>query len=223
MTAVPDSERVELPDPLRSAVVRDLRAVRPLRGPGARVLWLLPIAGILLIGSVLAFGLRIDSPRLGLMLTWGLSIGQMAASLVLMRAALQEAVPGTTLSRRAIGLAFGTGMSAVVTITWITWLASPTTIPLRAVAYVWRICFGATILTALPALILAGLLVARAFPLRPRLAGALYGLAAGLMADAGWRLFCHYSDPAHVFGAHSLAVAVTTLLGVALSARLSPR
>ena len=42
----------------------------------------------------------------------------------------------------------------------------------------------------------------RAFPLRPRIAGALYGLGAGLMADAGWRLFCHFSNPAHVFGAH---------------------
>ena len=30
------------------------------------------------------------------------------------------------------------------------------------------------------------------FPLRPRLAGALYGVGAGLMSDAGWRLFCHF-------------------------------
>ena len=51
------------------------------------------------------------------------------------------------------------------------------------------------------------------------LAGALCGLAAGLMADAGWRLFCHYSDPAHVFGAHTLAILITTATGSLLCGR----
>jgi hypothetical protein len=37
------------------------------------------------------------------------------------------------------------------------------------------------------------------------------------MADAGWRLFCHFSDPAHVIGAHVLAVGATCLIGVALA------
>jgi hypothetical protein len=58
------------------------------------------------------------------------------------------------------------------------------------------------------------LLVARAFPLRPRLAGALYGIGAGLIADAGWRLFCHFSDPVHVFGAHTLGIAVVVLIAI---------
>ena len=71
-------------------------------------------------------------------------------------------------------------------------------------AYVWGVCLTGTVVSALPALAVAGWLAARAFPLRPRLAGALYGVGAGLMADAGWRLFCHFSDPAHVFGAHTL-------------------
>ena len=44
----------------------------------------------------------------------------------------------------------------------------------------------------MPALIVAALLAARAFPLRPGVAGALYGLGCGLIADAGLRLYCEY-------------------------------
>ena len=81
----------------------------------------------------------------------------------------------------------------------------------------WGVCLTGTIVSALPALAVAGWLAARAFPLRPRLAGALYGVGAGLMADAGWRLFCHFSHPAHVFGAHTLGIVVTGMLGVLLA------
>jgi hypothetical protein len=222
-TVGPEGGRLELPSRLRAAVERDLQPVTALPVPGRRALALVPFALILLVASVLAFGLRIDAPRLGPALTWGASILQMLLALALIRAALQEAVPGTTLSRRAIGIALGTALIAVLTITWTTWNASPTWIPRQAVAFVWRVCLGATILSALPALAVSGWLVARAFPLRPRIAGALYGLGAGLMADAGWRLFCHYSDPTHVLGAHTLAVVITTILGVLLAGRLACR
>ena len=147
----------------------------------------------------------------------------MFLGLVLIAAALREAVPGTTLTRRALGTAFATVPIAIATITWATWIVSPTRIAPWAALYVWRICFGATILTALPALALSGWLVARAFPLRPRFAGALYGLGAGLLADAGWRLFCHFSDPAHVFGAHTAAIGVTCVLGIATATVLARR
>jgi hypothetical protein len=87
------------------------------------------------------------------------------------------------------------------------------------VAYVWTVCVAGTIASALPVMAIAGWLVARAFPLRPRVAGALYGIGAGLIADAGWRLFCHYSDPMHVFGAHTLAIVVVMAIGVGISRR----
>jgi hypothetical protein len=204
-----------VPPALHEAVARDLRPVRPLAPPVVRALWLTPLALVLLVTSVVAFGLRRDAPALGFALTWGASSLQMLLGLGLIAAALREAVPGTSLTRRALGTAFVTAVIAVVTITWSTWTSSPTRIAPWAVVSVWRICFGATILTALPALALSGWLVARAFPLRPRFAGALYGLGAGLLADAGWRLFCHFSDPTHVFGAHTAAIAVTCVLGVA--------
>ncbi len=40
---------------------------------------------------------------------------------------------------------------------------------------------------------------------------------AGLMADAGWRLFCHFSEPAHVLGAHLLAIIAAGLCGAVLA------
>jgi hypothetical protein len=222
-SAKPFDQDRSLPPALRDAIAGDLRPVHPLRAPFVRALWLAPLALLLLVGSVAAFGLRRDSPGLGLALTWGASSLQMLLGLALIAAALREAVPGTSLTRRALGTAFATAVIAVVTITWATWTSSPTRIAPWAVVSVWRICFGATILTALPALALSGWLVARAFPLRPRFAGALYGLGAGLLADAGWRLFCHFSDPAHVLGAHTAAIAVTCVLGVATAHVLARR
>jgi hypothetical protein len=206
-----------VPRELREAIARDLKPVSPLAPPVVRAIGVVPLGVLLLIGAVIVFGLRADAIRLGVFLTWGASALQMTLGLILVAASLREAVPGTTLSRRALGAVFGTALIAVLTITWMTWSVSPTTIQPGFVGFVWRVCVAGTILSALPALAVSGWLVARAFPLRPRLAGAIYGLGAGLMADAGWRLFCHFSDPSHVIGAHVLAVAVTCLIGVALA------
>ena len=218
-----DRSDLTLPPALRAAVVADFEPVRPLRPPHQRAGWLLPFAAVLLVGSVLVFGLRVDAPALGRVLTWGASTLQMLLGLALVAAALREAIPGTTLTRRALGVAFASALIAVVTVTWMTWSASNVLAAPRTFGFVWRICFGATILTALPAMLMAGWLVARAFPLRPRIAGALYGLGAGLMADAGWRLFCHFSVPSHVFGAHTLAILATCGLGAITASLFSRR
>jgi hypothetical protein len=204
----------ELSPQLRAKISRNLRPVAPLARPLTRTLWLVPLALLLLVAAVVMFGLRRDAPALGLGLTWIASTLQAILGLALVAASLREAVPGTTLSRRIVGATFGTALVAVIAITWLTWSASRTTIASGFVAYVWRVCVAGTIATALPALAVSGWLVARAFPLRPALAGALYGVGAGLMADAGWRLFCHFSDPVHVIAAHVLAVATVGILGV---------
>lgn len=215
-TSLPQ-EGPSVPAALREALERDIHPVSPLPPPSRRVLPLVPVGLVLLVGSVAAFGLRGDAGEIGPLLTWGASAAQMALGLVAMAAALREAVPGTTLTRRALGTVAGTAVIAIVTITWTTWWTSPTTIAPGAVGFVWRVCVAGTVLAALPALMLAGWLVARAFPLRPRVAGALYGLGAGLLADAGWRLFCHYADPVHVLGAHTLAVGMAVVLGAVAS------
>jgi hypothetical protein len=64
-----------------------------------------------------------------------------------------------------------------------------------------------------PALVIAAILAGRACPVRPAVAGALYGLGCGLVANAGLRLYCDYSTPLHVLFAHGGAVFGVTLMG----------
>ena len=205
------------PADLRRAIANDLRPVVPLASPFRRTLLLIPLAIVLLFAAPAIFGYRRDAPALGVSLTWLASIAQMVLGLAITAAALREAVPGTTLSRRAVGAAFGLALFAAFAITWLTWRASATTIAPGFVGYVWRVCLAGTILSALPLLAAAGWLAARAFPLRPRIAGALYGVGAGLVADAGWRLFCHFSDPAHVLQSHTVAILLLGFLGATLT------
>ena len=212
-----------VPPALRSAIEADLRPVQPLASPWRRVLWLAPVALVLLVISAAVFGLRVDSPDLGLPLTWGASILQMLVGLAVMGFALREAVPGTLLTRRTAGLVLATGIVLILAITWTTWATSQTFVPPRINTAVWVICVLGTIVGALPALLIAAWLVRRAYPLRPALAGALYGLGAGLLSDAGWRLFCHFSDPNHVVGAHMLAVLMVAVAGAGLAKVLNRR
>lgn len=213
-------EPSSMPPALRDAVARDLHPVAPLPPPTRRAVVLVPLALVLLVASSALFGVRVDSPRLGLLLTWGASVLQMAFALVVMAAALREAVPGTLLPRHVLQLLLGAAVAGVLALTWLTWSVSPTTIRPLAVVFVWQVCVAGTYVSALPTLAVAAWLVRRAYPLRPWIAGALCGLGAGLLADAGWRLFCHYSDPSHVLGAHALAILLATLTGAAAARRL---
>jgi hypothetical protein len=72
---------------------------------------------------------------------------------------------------------------------------------------------------ALPSLAISAWLVARALPTRPALTGGAYGLAIGLMTDAGMRLFCVVDEPLHVFAAHG-GVILIGAAGGALTATL---
>jgi hypothetical protein len=77
-------------------------------------------------------------------------------------------------------------------------------------------CFRAAWLASLPALLASTALVARALPTRPVVAGALYGLGSGLMADAGLRLFCDFTAPTHFIAAHAGAVVAAIGAGALL-------
>jgi hypothetical protein len=43
------------------------------------------------------------------------------------------------------------------------------------------------------------------------------------MSDAGWRLFCHFSEPAHVLAGHLGGIALATIIGAWLARRLVAR
>jgi hypothetical protein len=215
------SEHVaQVPDALRAQLAADYAPVKPLAAPLTRALWMLPLAILTLFAAQFVFEFRVDAQRLGWGGTWGLSIAQVVFGLIVVAAALREAVPGRTWSRAATALWIGLPVAIVIAITWASWEASP--VRLRGGWYfVGGLCLAGSIVSALPAVALASILAARAYPTRPAVAGALLGLGAGLMADAGWRLFCHFSEPAHVLSAHLGGVLISMLIGSFLAKRLT--
>lgn len=207
------SNLAEPPPALRELVAGDLKPVTPLRAPWIRASATLPCAFLLLIAAPVIFGLREDMARLGWGLTWGASLLQIGVGMRLIVLALREAVPGRAMSGVGFATAIAAAMGCVTAVAMVTWAVSPIRITTESVTYVSVFCFVHTLVAAVPVMVLAGFLVARAYPLRPHVAGALYGAAAGLLSDAGWRLFCHYSDPLHVIPTHLGAVVAATLLG----------
>jgi hypothetical protein len=207
-----------MPSALRDRLVADYGAVRALPSPWMRAMWLLPLAVIALIAAPIAFNVRQDAPRLGWLYLWGFSLLQCAIGFMVVAAALRESVPGRGWSRGALAVWLTVPIAVVVVVTIASWQFSP--VLLRGRWWlVWGVCFSGSAATALPVVALASVLAARAYPTRPALAGALIGLGAGLMADAGWRLFCHFSEPSHVLSAHLAAVIASAAIGSLLATR----
>ena len=208
------------PAELRARLAADYRPVRALPSPWARALWILPFALVALVAAPVAFSVRPDAPSLGWIGMWGFSIAQTLLGLLVVGAALRESIPGRDWSRTAIGLWIALPLLAVVALTLYSWETSPVTL-LRGFWMVGGLCFAGSAATALPVVALASILAARAYPTRPAVAGAMLGLGAGLMADAGWRIFCHFSEPAHVLSAHLAAVIMSTIIGAIAALRFS--
>jgi len=209
-----------VPPALRARLAANYAPVRPLSPPAARVLWLLPFAVVSLVAARAVFQLRVDASRLGWVGTWGFSLAQVAIGLLVVAAALKEAVPGRALSRGVAALWLTLPVLLLVGITIASWNLSPVHIRSEWLA-ISGMCLAGSAVSSLPVVALASVLAARAYPTRPHLAGALLGLGGGLMADAGWRLFCHFSEPAHVLAAHFGGVLVAVVAGTALVTQLA--
>lgn len=210
------SEPPALPPVLRARLASDFHVVRPLAPPLARAMGVLPFAVLALVAAPWWFDLRVDAPRLGWLQSWGWSLAQSMAGLALVAAALRESIPGRKWGRGQLAPWLALPVALVVVVTWTTFEASPINLD-RAWAWIGLLCFTGSLATALPGVALAAILASRAWPTRPAIAGLLGGLGAGLMADAGWRLFCHFSEPGHVLGAHLLAVIAAGLCGAVLA------
>lgn len=211
-----------VPAVLLQQVAQDLRPVRPLASPWRRALTLAPVGLLLLVGVPAFWGWRqnvaqLDASVMWGAMVWGLSGLQTLAGLLIAAVALREAVPGRALSRPAIVGTMALGLALVLGVTLLTEAVLPTV--MRAGVWqrwAWE-CGEIAVLSALPDLAAIAWLASRALPSRPALAGAIYGLGAGLMADSGVRLFCWISDPLHVLVAHGGAILVLMLLGALLS------
>ena len=208
-----------VPADLRARIRADYSAVRPLPSPLVRALWCAPFVALALLAAPTYFNVRSDAAQLGWFGSWGTSLVQVVVGFALIAAALRESVPGRSWRAGAIGLWIVTPIVLAIAVTVASWEASPVTLQ-RAWWMVWVLCLSGSAATALPLVALASVLVARAYPTRPGIAGCLLGLGAGVIADAGWRMFCHFSEPAHVLSAHLGGVAVAVVSGWWLAIRL---
>jgi hypothetical protein len=217
-----EPQAVQPPSALRDAVRRDLHRVSRLRSPARRAVGLVPLAGATLVCAVAVFSMRRDATTLGWWLTWGASATQVGLGVWLIALALRDAIPGrevrTSLLVTAITLVLG--FSAGLTLE--TWHVSPVGIR-QAWGLITTECFVGTWVMALPLLLGAVLMVSRAFPTRPSAAGLLAGLGAGAASDAGWRLFCHFTQPAHVLLSHTAGLLAAGMAGALLARTIAPR
>lgn len=207
---------------LRARLAADYQPVRALGSPWTRALWVLPLGILALVAAPIAFDVRPDASRLGWFGVWGFSLIQSALGFIVIAAALRESIPGRGWSRNAIVLWLLMPILIVIGVTMYSWQFSPVLLG-RGFWAVSGICFAGSAATALPVVAMTSILAARAYPTRPALAGAMLGLGAGLMADAGWRIFCHFSQPTHVLSAHLAAVLMSTVIGTLLSVRITSR
>lgn len=204
---------------LRARVAADYTVVRPLPPPAVRSLAVTPFAILALLAAPTYFDVRADAAVLGWLLTWGASLVEVAVGFALIAAALRESVPGRSWTAAQLTLWLVAPLLLVVAVTFAA--ASVSVLPLgRGWGSVGLVCLGGSAAMALPIVALAGVLAIRAYPTRPAIAGLLLGFGAGLMADAGWRIFCHYGEPTHVLSAHLGGVVFAAVAGAALALTL---
>ena len=202
---------------LLRAVESDLRPVLPLAPPWRRALVLLPLGAAVLAGLPAYWGYRSNLPQLGPLFSWGLSALQALAGLALVGAALREGIPGRKLSAPTLLATLGAALALLALVTWLTEVEAPTAIsPAVRVRYIWE-CLGIATVSGIPALAAAAWLAWRSLPNRPWIAGALYGMGAGLITDSGMRLFCWVSEPDHVAWSHGGAILLLMLAGAVIS------
>ena len=213
----------DVPSKLRDAIKRDLRPARPLRPPLVRALVLIPIAVAIVLSVPGLRFFRSDMAALGVLKAWGFSFGQALAGLLIVAVALRESIPGRGLSRGAAAATFAVGLVlpfALLVVTASAFDVGPG--PGRALEEGIG-CFRVSAISAIPALIAAAWLAARALPMRPALAGALYGLGCGLIADAGLRLFCEYTVPSHVLFGHGGGIIAAMVVGATVAKTIQRR
>jgi hypothetical protein len=178
---------------------------------------LLPVGLLVVIAAPLLWGWRNNLAQLGPGLGFGLSGLQILLGIGVLGAALREAVPGRSLTRRSLLLTIAAAVLVELGVTLVTAGRVPVLVPPGVwLRYVWE-CLGMASVVGAPLLAAAGWLSARALPTRPALAGGLHGLGAGLVADAGTRLFCWVSEPAHVLVSHGGAILAFAAAGALIA------
>ena len=203
---------------LLARISGDLQPVRPFAMTRWMALFVLVFAALCTAMLWRNVDWRTDHEALGSPWLWGLSAVELVIALVLLAWVLREALPGRNPS---LALLVGVAVAACL-LHFAVWLAtlarSPVQVP-EGMGWVYGIyCFRYEVALGVPCLLFALWLSSRGLTSRPRRVGALGGIGAGLAADAIWRLFCPYSDPAHALGSHSLGILAVLLGGLMCTA-----
>ena len=194
------------PKDLRDAIKRDLRPTRPLRPPYVRALVLIPLAVAIVLSVPGLRFFRSDMRAIGFLKAWGFSFGQALAGLVIIAASrCASRFPAAACRaadrrddrrrpRDSVRAARGDRVRV---------RRRPRARP--------RAGGRDRLLPRVgdlgdPGADRRGVARRARVSMRPALAGALYGLGCGLIADAGLRLFCEYTVPGHVLFGHGGAI-----------------
>ena len=210
---------MNVPADLRARLAADYGAVKPLPSPISRAMWVAPFALLALLAPPLYFNVRSDAAQLGWMMGWGASLFQAGLGFLIVAAALRESIPGRAWTQAALGAWIAAPIVVLIAVTIVS--AQMSVVPLqRRIWFVGAVCLTSSAALALPVVAIANVLAARAYPTRPAIIGLLAGLGAGLIADSGWRMFCHFTEPSHVLGAHAGGVLLAAAAGAALAVTL---
>lgn len=201
----------------RQQIVGSLTPVRPLAAPSRRVWMLLPLGILLAVTAPVFAGQRGDLSVYAPLVTWGLTGAQTLLGLWLLSLGFREAVPGRNVSRFALTIAVTLTAVLVGGVTVLTNTVSATVVPPGREWQFWVECVAWPMMLGAPFMLITTLMAVRAFPTRPAIAGALCGMSAGILTDAGWRLSCWISEPTHVLGSHGAAILGLAAAGALLA------
>jgi hypothetical protein len=219
---------LSLPAPLREALRRDSRPVRPLLSPAVRTLFITVMALAAIPLALGMLGLRPDDQMLGPVLLWVPAAVRIAAGGALILLAMREGIPGlgAPAPLRAAAL-LGAPVLLVLLAQWVA-AGSIGSMPMieRMAADMGRDpldCFPREIMLAVPGVALLCLLLARAHPVRPGFAAAAGALGAGLIVDAALHLICPFAALGHTLLLHGGALAGLTAAAAGIGCALGRR
>jgi hypothetical protein len=204
--------------PEREELIRSLAAdLRPVRWPGRILPWLagwLLLAVLFTAAAIAAAGPFRDGAFLPLLSQSGYTTETLVAALTIIlmaRAALASSIPDPAGPLRLLS------WPAAILVIWLGFFVVGLWFPTLPVSQLGHRdhCLAEAQLIALVNL-LPLLWIARGLaPLRPRLTGALAGIAAAVVPAAMMQFACMY-DPAHILSFHFAPIAMTTVIGALL-------
>ena len=216
----------DMPPP-NAALLAAVAGMKPVRtrAPGRTALTLLAGGVVIVAGCLLMYGTRADLSALPVgwvaatALAWVMALLAVLLPAVLPRRG--EVLPDAGRARRATLFVICSlvilGLGATVDAAGAILMPEAT---LSGFGRLWWHCTKTSLLTTLPFLVLAGLLLRRLFPVGGGAVAAALGASGGAIAGLSLHFTCPVGGGLHVGLAHGGGVAVGALAGMLLLPRL---